>query len=158
MTPCRLDLTLPARPRMSLCRGSCKFNNGKPFDAPCQLFLRLLFSIYLSCLLVGMAFSMVKVLAFTAACASFLQPASAVPSKGKLPVVDLGYELQRATLFNESGNFYNFSNIRYAAPPVGDLRFRAPQPPKRLRGEVQTGLPDRICAQASPAWGLITQQ
>lgn len=75
-----------------------------------------------------------------------------------LPVVDLGYELQQATLFNASGGFYDFSNIRYAAPPVGDLRFRAPQPPARNRGEVQTGSPDRICAQASPAWELIAAQ
>lgn len=47
---------------------------------------------------------------------------------------------------------YNFSNIRYAAPPVGDLRFRAPVPPKQNRTEVQTGSAGRVCPQASPLW------
>lgn len=35
---------------------------------------------------------------------------------GKLPKVDLGYEIHQAALFNETGRYYNFSNIRYAAP------------------------------------------
>ena len=75
-----------------------------------------------------------------------------------LPVVDLGYQLQQATLYNSTGAFYNFSNIRYAAPPVGDLRFRAPQPPAVNRSVVQTGEPDRICPQAGPAWFEITTE
>ena len=37
-------------------------------------------------------------------------------SSSSLPVVDLGYEIHQAALYNESGRFYNFSNIRYAAP------------------------------------------
>lgn len=37
-------------------------------------------------------------------------------SSNSLPVVDLGYEIHQAALYNESGRFYNFSNIRYAAP------------------------------------------
>lgn len=36
--------------------------------------------------------------------------------RGDLPVVDLGYERHQAAFFNETGQFYNFSNIRYAAP------------------------------------------
>ncbi len=79
-------------------------------------------------------------------------------SSGKLPVVDLGYERQRATLVNETGGYYNFSNIRYAAPPTGNLRFRAPEAPARNRGQVQTGTQGRICAQADPAWILIAEQ
>lgn len=74
------------------------------------------------------------------------------PDSTKLPVVDLGYNLHRATSFNSTGNFYNFSNIRYAAPPTGENRFRVPQQPETDRSTVQTGLPDRICAQANPAW------
>ncbi|KAF2399744.1 alpha/beta-hydrolase [Trichodelitschia bisporula] len=75
----------------------------------------------------------------------------------KLPVVDLGYTLQRATFYNESGRFYNFSNIRYAAPPVGDLRFALPAPPAKDRS-VQTGEVGRICPQATPAWELQAAQ
>lgn len=92
-----------------------------------------------------------------AATTALLQVASAA-SAGKLPVVDLGYELQRATLYNTTGAYYNFSNIRYAAAPTGELRFTAPQKPARNRGSVQTGLPDRICAQANPAWEIIAAQ
>jgi hypothetical protein len=36
----------------------------------------------------------------------------------------------------DTGRFYNFSNIRYAAPPV---RFAAPQIPETNRSSVQTG-------------------
>ena len=71
-----------------------------------------------------------------------------------LPTVDLGYVVQRATVFNDTGNYYNFSNIRYAQPPTGDLRFRAPLPPLTNRTTIETGEIDRICPQANPAWLL----
>ncbi|KAF2214415.1 hypothetical protein CERZMDRAFT_110727 [Cercospora zeae-maydis SCOH1-5] len=74
-----------------------------------------------------------------------------------LPVVDLGYVVQRATVFNDTGNYYNFSNIRYAQPPVGDLRFRAPLPPLQNRSVIETGETDRICPQSNPAWLLTAE-
>ncbi|KAH8727105.1 acetylcholinesterase precursor [Phaeosphaeriaceae sp. PMI808] len=75
-----------------------------------------------------------------------------------LPEIDLGYEIYRATGFNSTGNFYNFSNIRYAAPPVGNLRFAAPQAPAKNRASVNTGETSRICPQASPAWNQAASQ
>ena len=54
-----------------------------------------------------------------------------------------------------TGGFYNFSNIRYAEPPVGDLRFRAPVPPKGRNTTVNDGSVGVICPQANPAWELI---
>ncbi|KAH0037396.1 carboxylesterase family protein-like protein, partial [Aureobasidium melanogenum] len=75
-----------------------------------------------------------------------------------LPIVDLGYARQQASSFNVTGGYYNFSNIRYAAPPVGDLRFAAPQAPAVNRSEVQTGSVNRICPQANPAWDAIAAQ
>lgn len=57
-----------------------------------------------------------------------------------------------------TGGYYNFSNIRYAAPPVGELRFAAPQAPAVDRSQVQTGNVGRICPQANPAWDAITAQ
>jgi Carboxylesterase family len=57
-----------------------------------------------------------------------------------------------------TGNFYNFSNVRYAAPPLGDLRFAAPQAPAENRSAVQTGSDGRVCPQANPAWEAIAAQ
>lgn len=76
-------------------------------------------------------------------------------SPSALPIVDLGYELHQASLFNSTGSFYNFSNIRYAQPPVGDLRFRAPVPPQGRNTTVDNGSMGRICPQANAAWELI---
>ncbi|KAL0264937.1 hypothetical protein SLS55_000891 [Diplodia seriata] len=83
---------------------------------------------------------------------------SAQNSSSQLPIVDLGYQLQQASGFNESAAYYNFSNIRYAAPPVADLRFRAPVSPTTDRSSVQDGSDLRICHQANPAWALIAAE
>ncbi|KAF2115728.1 carboxylesterase family protein-like protein [Lophiotrema nucula] len=66
-----------------------------------------------------------------------------------LPVVDLGYELYQASNFNESGRFYNFSNIRFAAKPV---RFGLPQDPEINRTQIRDGNDGRACPQSGPAW------
>ncbi|PKY01112.1 carboxylesterase family protein [Aspergillus campestris IBT 28561] len=74
----------------------------------------------------------------------------------QLPVVDLGYELHRAFSLNASTGLYNFTNIRYAAPPLGNLRFRAPVPPAaENRSLIQTGARGRVCPQAKPLWETI---
>ncbi|EOA89558.1 hypothetical protein ACJQWK_02974 [Exserohilum turcicum] len=75
-----------------------------------------------------------------------------------LPTVDLGYQVYRAAGFNDSGNFYNFSNIRYAAPPVGELRFALPQPPAENRSSINHGHVARICPQSNPAWNALAAQ
>jgi hypothetical protein len=74
-----------------------------------------------------------------------------------LPVVDLGYEMYRASGYNvgpawrsswleevltitqDTGRFYNFSNIRYAAPPIGNLRFALPEAPVKNRSSINDG-------------------
>ncbi|QSZ31432.1 hypothetical protein DSL72_000997 [Monilinia vaccinii-corymbosi] len=70
-----------------------------------------------------------------------------------LPVVDLKYSLHQATI-NETGQYYNFSNIRYAAPPTGNLRFSAPVKPKVNR-TINNGQQGAICAQAIPYWEQV---
>ncbi|KAH7378717.1 carboxylesterase family protein-like protein [Pyrenochaeta sp. MPI-SDFR-AT-0127] len=75
-----------------------------------------------------------------------------------LSTVDLGYEIYRAAGFNSTGNFYNFSNIRFAAPPVGDLRFAPPEAPAENRSAINNGNVSRICPQAGPAWGRAATQ
>ncbi|KAH8817775.1 Alpha/Beta hydrolase protein [Flagelloscypha sp. PMI_526] len=70
-----------------------------------------------------------------------------------LPVVDVGYARYLAANLTDK-DYYTFSNIRYAAPPVGSLRWRAPQPPLINRSSIIQISPERnvICPQSSPAW------
>ncbi|CAN9389432.1 unnamed protein product [Alternaria alternata] len=83
---------------------------------------------------------------------------AAYAQNSSLPTVDLGYEIYQASGFNDTGNFYNFSNIRYAAPPVGNLRFAPPQAPAENRSTINTGSVSRICPQASPGWNALAAQ
>ncbi|KAI9841075.1 MAG: hypothetical protein M1838_003785 [Thelocarpon superellum] len=73
-----------------------------------------------------------------------------VPHAG-LPIVDLKYTLQQATPFVGNAQVYNFSNIRFAEPPVGHLRFAPPVPAKENR-TIQTSEVSRVCYQALPGW------
>ncbi|KAH7243046.1 Alpha/Beta hydrolase protein [Fusarium solani] len=82
---------------------------------------------------------------------------AAAPSKScstptPLPTIDLGYEIHQAIFFNETGQYYNFSNIRYARPPTGELRFTAPQPPVKNRKAIQKGDIGSSCPQALAEW------
>ncbi|CZR65500.1 related to cholinesterase [Phialocephala subalpina] len=84
------------------------------------------------------------------AVASFGAPTSG--SSQQLPIVDIGYDVHRASL-NASGSYYNFTNIRYAQPPTGNLRFSPPLPPIGINKTVNDGGSVPImCAQAGPAW------
>ena len=56
--------------------------------------------------------------------------------------------------YNDANDFYKFSNIRYAQPPVGELRFRAPRAPLTDRITVRNGSEIRICPQGVPEWQL----
>ena len=102
--------------------------------------------------------SFVRSCAWTVVVGGLAHLASTASLAGTLPIVDLGYELQKATLYDSMGAYYNFSNIRYAAPPTGKLRFRTPRKPRKNRSSIQTGHPDRVCAQARPAWYNIANQ
>ena len=67
-----------------------------------------------------------------------------------LPVVDLGYVKQRALTFDPDGEIFHFSNIRFAKPPLGDLRFRKPMAPE-YEDEVQDGsYTQSACVQTWP--------
>lgn len=72
------------------------------------------------------------------------------PNDSNLPVIDLGYVKQRATAYNETNDWYIFKNIRFAAPPLGNLRFRKPQSPINQE-EIQDGtIEDISCYQVFP--------
>ncbi|PVH68570.1 alpha/beta-hydrolase, partial [Cadophora sp. DSE1049] len=53
---------------------------------------------------------------------------------------------------------YNFSNIRYAAPPLAKLRFSPPQTPTSNYSSVNDGLDSRICPQATAGWLFTSAQ
>ncbi|KAI8724080.1 Carboxylic ester hydrolase [Fusarium sp. LHS14.1] len=76
----------------------------------------------------------------------------AAPKAPSFPVVDLSYERHQALSYNETTEVYKFSNIQYAQPPVGQLRFRAPVPPLLNQNEIQTGPELRACPQGVPLW------
>ncbi|EXJ65504.1 hypothetical protein A1O7_01845 [Cladophialophora yegresii CBS 114405] len=61
----------------------------------------------------------------------------------------------QSPLPQQTGQTYNFSNIRYGQPPVGNLRFAAPLAPTGRNKAVQNGSVGRICPQAGPAWAPV---
>lgn len=80
----------------------------------------------------------------------FLLALTAVESVSSQSVVNLGYATYRGS-FSPSTNTTEFLSIRYAAPPLGKLRFLAPQPPlnEQAKGiQNATEFPPR-CLQAS---------
>lgn len=53
----------------------------------------------------------------------------------------------------DTGNYYNFSNIRFAQPPIGELRWAPPKPPKANRTVIHDGQDGRVCPSGTPQWG-----
>lgn len=50
-----------------------------------------------------------------------------------------------------SGGYYNFSNIPYAEPPIGALRFSKPIPPQKTNNSIiNNGSIEHICPQGQP--------
>lgn len=66
---------------------------------------------------------------------------------GALPILKLPYGTYQAKSYIANGDFYLFKNIRFAAPPTGDLRWAKPAPPGQQSG-VQDGSYGPICIQA----------
>lgn len=66
---------------------------------------------------------------------ALLSAATALPADKRWapPVVDLGYASYQG-VYNETTNIQSFQGIRYAAPPTGNLRWSAPQPPPGMQG------------------------
>ncbi|KAJ7678166.1 alpha/beta-hydrolase [Mycena polygramma] len=63
------------------------------------------------------------------------------------PIIDLGYARYQGAV--SAANISQYLGIRYAAPPLGDLRFRAPHPPFNVTGVQQATAQPIQCLQAS---------
>ncbi|KAI1388022.1 Alpha/Beta hydrolase protein [Hypoxylon trugodes] len=76
-------------------------------------------------------------------------PAAARNARDSLPILELPYALYRAASYDNANDIYTFKNVRYAAPPVGDLRWAKPAPPLNESG-IQDGSKGHSCVQAAP--------
>ncbi|EEB92893.1 hypothetical protein MPER_08527, partial [Moniliophthora perniciosa FA553] len=76
--------------------------------------------------------------------ASSFQPRS--PQQGV--TVDLGYARYQG-VFDPSTNVTDFIGVRFAAPPTGQLRWQAPQPPEPISGVQIANVNPPQCLQAS---------
>ncbi|KAG0695320.1 Alpha/Beta hydrolase protein [Suillus ampliporus] len=63
------------------------------------------------------------------------------------PIIDLGYAQYQGSV-DTATNITSFLGIRYAAPPVGDLRWAVPQPPSTIYGVQQATTQPNQCYQA----------
>lgn len=116
---------------------------------------------------------MLSVLLYLSSSVTVFALNTSIPSAFQMPVVDLGYTIHQASfnvscspkipfvfqlnVIKISGNYYNFSNIRYAEPPLGSLRFAASIPPKTRNRTIDDGSVARICPQAYPAGVFVNQ-
>ena len=81
---------------------------------------------------------------------------SASKNNRTLPLFHLPYATYRASQYDPIEDIYTFSNIRYAAPPTGTNRFRAPQRPLKVN-KIQDGSLGHSCYQSTPTQFLIAR-
>ncbi|KAK4232578.1 putative esterase and lipase [Podospora fimiseda] len=70
-------------------------------------------------------------------------------TKSSLPILTLPYGSYRAAEYRQKGDLYVFRNIRFAAPPVGNLRWAKPAPPQQ-ETKLQDGSYGPKCIQSAP--------
>lgn len=66
-----------------------------------------------------------------------------------LPLLTLPYATYQAQSYDSSNDIYVFANIRFAAPPLGDLRWAPPAEPLTESG-IQNGSIGGTCYQSAP--------
>jgi len=112
-----------------------------------------------------MKLSLLTGLVFTISCGVSFNPRSfdevlrrrqSTNSNASALQVDLGYSTYEG-FFNEASGVNEWRGIRYAAPPIGNLRWQAPQTPTFNRSSIipASGIPYQ-CPQAPPNFGVDT--
>ncbi|KAE9408456.1 alpha/beta-hydrolase [Gymnopus androsaceus JB14] len=93
---------------------------------------------------IGLSFLVI----FLASATSLSSHVHSLPTKD-VPIIDLGYA-QYQGVYDSVNNITNYLGMRYAAPPIGDLRWRAPQPPasNKSAGVQQANTQPNECPQA----------
>lgn len=76
--------------------------------------------------------------------AAFVSGTDATSSRPTSPIVQLGYGAYEGTKLRNGVD--QFLGMRYAAPPLGDLRWREPEPPQK-HSAIQHA--DTVCLQTS---------
>lgn len=69
--------------------------------------------------------------------------AMSIPETLGMPIVDLGYSVYQGKALTNGVN--EWLGIRFAAPPVGNLRFRKPGPPQNTTGVIQANNFGPVC-------------
>ncbi|KAJ7917675.1 alpha/beta-hydrolase [Mycena leptocephala] len=91
---------------------------------------------------------MVSVHLLSRVCATVLLTAPLAWAQTSAPIIDLGYARYQGEV-NTANNITHYLGIRYAAPPLGDLRFRAPRPPLKMTGVQPATTQPNECFQGS---------
>ncbi|KAH7906676.1 Alpha/Beta hydrolase protein [Hygrophoropsis aurantiaca] len=80
---------------------------------------------------------------------------SLLTANSSTPIVDLGYAQYQGSV-DINTNITSFLSIRYAAPPIGNLRFSAPQPPANISGVQQATEWPSMCYQSGVGTNTTT--
>lgn len=95
-----------------------------------------------------------------------------------LPTGDLDYEVHQAIAFNvginpwsqaipfrmhagfynTSDGYYDFSNMQYGEPPIGNLRFTKSILPQTKSSVINSESVERVCPQSNPFWVAVGGQ
>ncbi len=93
----------------------------------------------------------ITILAYLVALITFCTAESVAPVKGEEPIISVESQGQvqgLQWLSYENRPYYAFLKIPYAEPPIGELRFARPQPPKPWEGVRRNTQNDTVwCAQ-----------
>ncbi|GAB1315730.1 Esterase and lipase [Madurella fahalii] len=94
-------------------------------------------------------FLSLELLWFSLVLSSPLKPGVTFQTPSSLPILTLPYASYRAASYRPASDLYVFKNIRYAAPPVGSLRWAKPAPPLP-NSTLQDGSYGPKCIQSAP--------